>query len=178
MKKTIFIYLFIIALFTLINFENYVYSKTNRLDVRYDIWLDLTHYIITPIEKETFEKLTNNRERDTFIDLFWKLRDPTEGTPDNEYKTELIKRFKYVNKYFKFGAPGAGWKSDRGKIYMLLGSPVSSNEIFKGNLNPILIWSYHGGVEKGLPTMFNIVFYKRSGFGQYKTYILQNMEQK
>ncbi len=171
MKKTLIIFIFIMFVLGFNNFNSILYGNNKKLDIKYEMWKDLTHYIITPLEIETFDKLTNNRERDTYIDLFWKLRDPTEGTPDNEYKTELLKRFKHVNRYFKYGAPGAGWKSDRGKIYMLLGPPVTSNEIFKGNLNPVLIWSYHGGVEKGLPTMFNVVFYKKSGIGAYRIYV-------
>ncbi|HLP60859.1 MAG TPA: GWxTD domain-containing protein [Candidatus Deferrimicrobium sp.] len=142
------------------------------LDQPYRDWLDLVYYIISPIEKETFLKLTNNRERDAFINLFWKLRDPTAGTPENEFREEHIKRFQHANRYFKYGTPLPGWKTDRGKIYILLGPPVSENEILnKSDIYPVLIWDYYGGVEKGLPTSFNIVFYKRSGSGDYVLYI-------
>ena len=143
-----------------------------NLDPQYRDWLDLVYYIITPIEKETFLKLTNNRDRDSFINLFWKLRDPTGGTPENEFRVEHIKRFQYANRYFKYGTPLPGWKTDRGKIYILLGPPVDVNEIAsKSDLYPVLIWDYYGGPEKGLPTAFNIVFYKRSGAGDYVLYI-------
>ncbi len=142
------------------------------LDQPYKDWMDLASYIITPIEKETFLKLTNNRDRDSFISLFWKLRDPTGGTPENEFREEHIKRFQYANRYFKYGTPMPGWKTDRGKMYILLGPPVEVNEIAsKSDLYPVLIWEYYGGPEKGLPTAFNIVFYKRSGSGDYVLYI-------
>lgn len=142
------------------------------LDQPYRDWLDLVDYIIAPIEKETFFKLTNNRDRDSFINLFWKLRDPTGGTPENEFKEEHIKRFQYANRYFKYGTPLPGWKTDRGKMYILLGPPVEVNEIAsKSDIYPTLIWDYYGGPAKGLPTAFNIVFYKRSGAGDYVLYV-------
>jgi len=146
-------------------------EKIKNLEHKYKEWLDLTSYIITPLEKETFFKLTNNRDRDAFIVLFWNLRDPTDGTPDNEFKDEHIKRFTHANRYFGFGTPIPGWKTDRGKFYILLGPPVAENEIFKSGLYPVLIWDYYGGTHNGLPTMFNIVFYKRRGAGDYKLYI-------
>lgn len=154
--------------------ENEKISRKNfikQLDEKYRNWLDLTTYIITPMEEETFFKLTNNRDRDAFINLFWNLRDPTDGTPENEFKDEHIKRFTHASRYFKFGTPLPGWKTDRGKIYILLGPPVAENEVFKSGLYPVLIWDYYGGVELGLPTMYNIVFYKRRGSGDYQLYI-------
>ena len=45
-------------------------------------------YIITPVEREVFLKLQTDRERDLFIEAFWRQRDPTPGTPENEFKTE------------------------------------------------------------------------------------------
>jgi GWxTD domain-containing protein len=142
------------------------------LDPPYKEWLDTVDYIITPIERETFFKLTNNRDRDAFINLFWKLRDPTGGTPENEFREEHLKRFQYANRYFKYGSTKPGWKTDRGKIYILLGPPIEVNEIAsKSDIYPTLIWEYYGGVEKGLPTAFNVVFYKRSGAGDYILYV-------
>ena len=147
-------------------------TNVKDLDQPYRDWLDLVYYIISPLEKETFFKLTNNRDRDAFINLFWKLRDPTPGTSKNEFREEHVKRFQHANRYFKFGGPLPGWKTDRGKIYILLGPPVNENEVLnKRDLYPVLIWDYYGGPEKGLPTAFNIVFYKRSGSGDYVLYI-------
>lgn len=144
--------------------------KIKELDRKYRDWMDLVHYIITPMEKEIFLKLTNNRDRDAFINLFWNLRDPTKGTPQNEYKDEHFKRFNYANRYFR-GGPGPGWRSDRGRIYIVLGPPLNVNEVIKNGLVPVLIWEYFGGPENGLPTLFRVVFYKQGGAGDYKLYI-------
>jgi GWxTD domain-containing protein len=145
--------------------------KVKDLDKKYRDWLDLVHYIISPLEKSTFMRLTNNRDRDSFLNLFWKLRDPTEGTPENEYRQEHIKRFSHANKYFGYATPLPGWKTDRGRMYILLGPPISENEVFKGELYPVLIWDYYGGPAIGLPTAFHVAFYKKSGVGEYRLYI-------
>ena len=108
--------------------------KVKDLDKKYRDWFDVIHYIITPMEKDIFLKLTNNRDRDAFINLFWNLRDPTKGTPQNEYKDEHMKRFIYANRYFR-GGPGPGWRSDRGRIYIVLGPPVNVNEVMKEGLS-------------------------------------------
>lgn len=145
--------------------------KIKTLDGKYQEWYNLVYWIITPTEKDVFRRLTNNRERDSFINLFWKMRDPTKGTPENEFKEEHLKRFNYANKYFKYGSPLPGWKTDRGRIYILLGEPVHANEVFKNGLYPTLIWEYYGGAGTGLPTVFRVVFYKRYGAGDYQMYV-------
>ncbi|MEN6311697.1 MAG: GWxTD domain-containing protein, partial [Acidobacteriota bacterium] len=53
------------------------------------------------------------RERDLFIEAFWKQRDPTPDSPENEYKTEYYRRLEYVDRYFGRDAPRPGRKTDR-----------------------------------------------------------------
>ncbi len=141
-----------------------------RLPKKYREWLDLVYYIITPQEKKVFLKLTNNKDRDAFIKLFWQMRDPTPGTPENEFKEEHIKRFKYANKYFSFGSPKPGWKTDRGKYYIILGPPVSRDKIDTMGLYPIEIWNYYSKPKWGLPSHFRLVFFRKHGVGDYKLY--------
>lgn len=145
--------------------------SVKSLDKEYRDWLDLVDYIITPTERGIFLKLTNNKDRTGFIDLFWKMRDPTKGTPENEFKDEHIKRFEHANRYFKYGSPIPGWKTDRGRIYIILGPPVTENEVIQNGLVPVLIWEYYGGPSKGLPTMFRVVFYKRTETDYYRLYV-------
>ena len=85
-------------------------------------WLQETVvYIITPEEKEVFEKLTTSEERDAFIAQFWHRRDPDPKTAVNEFKDEHYRRLAYANENFKSGI--AGWKTDRGRIYIIHGPP-------------------------------------------------------
>ncbi|HNX98006.1 MAG TPA: GWxTD domain-containing protein, partial [Candidatus Aminicenantes bacterium] len=145
--------------------------KKPPLPPQYRQWLDLVDYIITPEERSIFMQLGNDRDRDGFINVFWNQRDPTRGTPENEFKDEHIKRFKYADRYFGFTSPLPGWKTDRGRIYILLGPPATRNEVFNSYLYPIEIWEYYGEPGKGLPTMFHVVFYRKGGAGDFKLYI-------
>lgn len=141
------------------------------LNPKYQDWLKLVNYLILPQEKDVFLKLNNDRERDLFIETFWKMRDPTPGTPENEYKEEIIKRFNYVNKTFRRGSTREGWQTDMGKIYMILGPPESI-ERFEGvnGIVPCQAWTYHGDPEKGLPPVFIFIFFQRHGSIEYKLY--------
>jgi len=60
-----------------------------RLPAAHRAWLEEEAvYIITATERSVFLKLQSDRERDIFIEAFWRQRDPTPGTPENEFKTE------------------------------------------------------------------------------------------
>jgi GWxTD domain-containing protein len=78
-------------------------------------------WIITDEEKQAFKQLSNDEERDSFIEAFWQRRDPTPDTEENEYKEEHYQRIAYANEHFAAGIPG--WKSDRGRIYIMYGKP-------------------------------------------------------
>jgi len=87
-----------------------VYKKWLNEDV---VW------IITDEERAAFKQLSNDEERDNFIEAFWQRRDPTPDTEENEYKEEHYRRIAYANEHFAAGIPG--WKSDRGRIYIMYG---------------------------------------------------------
>ena len=91
-----------------------------ELEGPYKKWLaqDVV-YIITDEEKNAFVRLSNNEERDQFIEQFWMRRDPTPDTVENEYKEEHYRRIAYANEHFTAGIPG--WKTDRGRIYIIYG---------------------------------------------------------
>ncbi len=86
----------------------------------YKKWLDEdVAWIITDEERQAFRQLSNDEERDQFIEAFWQRRDPTPDTEENEYKEEHYQRIAYANEHFAAGIPG--WKSDRGRIYIMYG---------------------------------------------------------
>jgi GWxTD domain-containing protein len=85
-------------------------------------WLDEdVTYIITNEERKTFKQLNNDEEREQFIESFWLRRDPTPDTIDNEFKDDHYERIAYANEHFASGIPG--WKTDRGRIYIMYGKP-------------------------------------------------------
>jgi len=99
-------------------------SKVEKLGGVYKKWLDEdVRWIITGEELNAFKKLSNNAERDQFIENFWARRDPTPDTAENEYKEEHYRRIAYANEHFAAGMPG--WKTDRGRIYIMYGPPSS-----------------------------------------------------
>jgi GWxTD domain-containing protein len=97
-------------------------SLKQELSKTYKKWLDEdVVYIITPEEKAAFKQLSNDEERDNFIEAFWQRRDPTPDTPENEFKEEHYRRIEYANEHYAAGIPG--WKTDRGRMYIKFGPP-------------------------------------------------------
>ena len=91
-----------------------------ELSKTYKKWLDEdVVYIISDEERKAFKQLSNDEERDQFIEAFWQRRDPTPDTEENEFKEEHYRRIEYANEHFAAGIPG--WKSDRGRIYIMYG---------------------------------------------------------
>ncbi len=139
------------------------------LVIKYQDWLKLVTYHIKDKEREVFLTLKNDRDRDIFIDTFWKRRDPTPATPENEYREDIVKRFAEANKRFRSARDG--WMTDRGRVYIALGAPLSTTRIEGSNdLWPVEIWSYNGDVSKKMPNHFSLVFYQRANVGEYKLY--------
>jgi hypothetical protein len=62
-------------------------SLNVELSKTYKKWLNEdVIWIITDEERAAFKQLSNDEERDNFIEAFWQRRDPTPDTEENEYK--------------------------------------------------------------------------------------------
>jgi GWxTD domain-containing protein len=93
-----------------------------ELSKTYKKWLDEdVIWIITDEERAAFKQLSNDEERDNFIEAFWQRRDPTPDTEENEYKEEHYQRIAYANEHFAAGVPG--WRTDRGRVWIVYGKP-------------------------------------------------------
>ena len=93
-----------------------------ELESPYKKWLNEdVAYIITDEERAAFKRLSTDEEREQFIEQFWLRRDPTPDTVENEYKEEHYRRIAYANDHYASGIPG--WKTDRGRIYLMYGPP-------------------------------------------------------
>ncbi len=159
---------FLLVIFPLFSAPKF---KEKDLPEKYREWLKLTSYIILQQERDVFKQLTSDRDRDFFIQAFWKQRDPTPGTPQNEYRQEHLKRFIYANTNLKRGSPREGWMTDMGRIHILLGPPHSIERFdSQKGIHPCQVWYYYGEKEKGFPTYFAVVFFQRGGSGEYKLY--------
>jgi GWxTD domain-containing protein len=93
-----------------------------ELESPYKKWLDEdVVYIISPEERHSFLHLSTNEEREQFIEAFWQRRNPDPDSPENTFKEEHYRRIAYANEHYASGIPG--WKTDRGKIYIMWGPP-------------------------------------------------------
>lgn len=145
--------------------------KEKELPEQYRDFLNLTRYIMLDEERDVFLRLATNRDRDVFITSFWKQRDPTPGTPKNEYREQHMERVNYANTKLARSAVRPGWMTDMGRIHIILGEPASI-ERFDGTMGlyPVQVWYYYGDSARGLPPHFAVVFFKRSGTGEYRLY--------
>ncbi|MFI5094093.1 MAG: GWxTD domain-containing protein [Candidatus Acidiferrum sp.] len=93
-----------------------------ELDDQYKQWLsEDVVYIISPQERNAFLQLDTNEEREQFIEQFWLRRSSNPDLPENDFKEEHYRRIAYANEHFASGIPG--WKTDRGRMYIMWGAP-------------------------------------------------------
>ncbi len=186
MKHMKFILIFLIT-FLLLNFSFYltgndVSTNANKKDSPKDKLhpLSKTHkrwleeevvYIISDQEKSIFRQLPSDEFRGKFITNFWLARDPTPGTPKNEFKEEHYKRIEYANKFYGRDTTRPGWMTDRGRVHILLGEPRFKHD-HSGDFNiyPTELWHYISVDKYGLPTSFYLIFFKDRGVGEYRLY--------
>ena len=97
-------------------------AAQREMESAYKHWVDEeVPYIITPEERAAWKKLATDDEREQFIEAFWERRNPNPGTGENEFKEEYYRRIAYANEHFTSGIPG--WRTDRGRIYIMYGPP-------------------------------------------------------
>ncbi|NYF89404.1 GWxTD domain-containing protein [Edaphobacter lichenicola] len=107
----------------------------------YKKWVDEdVRWIITDQELQAFKSLSNDEERDQFIENFWLRRNPNPDSPENEFREEHYARIAYANDHFAAGKPG--WRTDRGHIYIAYGKADSIDSHPSGG-------SYERPIEEG-----------------------------
>jgi GWxTD domain-containing protein len=145
-------------------FENLTEEEATKL------WLEeIASYIITKNEREVFESLASPEERVQFIEGFWRRRDPTPETPENEYKIEHYRRLAYANKFFGSGRPG--FRTDMGRMYILLGPPdvIDSDPMGRQmHQYPTEVWIYRRPAHPRLPPNMEIAFVDKYLTGEYE----------
>lgn len=145
---------------------------SDEISLKHKKWLEEeVVYIITAEEKKAFRKLESEELRDKFIDIFWQKRDPTPGTLQNEFKDEHYKRIEYTNKYFGPRGRDNGWRTERGRIYIMLGEPKERKEYSNNSIvYPSEIWFYSADGRIPGVSFFYMIFFKRSGAGDFEIY--------
>jgi GWxTD domain-containing protein len=123
--------------------ERYKAQKELRRELKgpYKTWLnEEVPYIISDEERKAFMSLSNDEERESFIENFWLRRNPNQDSPENEFREEHYRRIQYANDHYAAGKPG--WKTDRGRIYITWGPPDSTDSHPSGGM-------YERPVEEG-----------------------------
>ncbi len=127
-------------------------------------------YIIEDRERAAFERLTTKDEREHFIEQFWLRRDPTPGTPKNEFKEEHYRRIAYADGRFTSRSGTPGWKTDRGRIYIQYGPPDEIESHPTGGSHgrnfPWEAWRYRS--LKDIGTDVIIEFVDKNNTGDYR----------
>ncbi|MCP4156458.1 MAG: GWxTD domain-containing protein, partial [bacterium] len=144
--------LFVIVSFIVASFlfsHSELYAKKKDMSASHAEFLSDVRYIITKDEKKFFKGLPADK-RDSFIERFWSIRDTNSFTENNEFKEEYFDRIDTANKRYSSGI--AGWLTDRGKCYVLLGPPEHMSNYPLGNTSqrefarPYEVWFYPDGV--------------------------------
>lgn len=154
-------------------------KKKEELKSVYKNWLDQdVSYIITDEERKAFKALKTDEERDQFIENFWLRRDPDPDTPENEYKEQYFERIQYANEKFSSGIPG--WRTDRGRIYVMFGKPDELESHPSGGAYERPSWEGGGSTStypfetwwyryiEGIGSDIEIEFVDPSGSGEYR----------
>jgi GWxTD domain-containing protein len=162
-------------------------AEAETVNSVYKRWLDEdVRWIITDEERKTFKTLKTDDEREQFIEQFWLRRDPDPDTDSNEYREEYYQRIAYANEKFTSGIPG--WKTDRGRIYIMFGKADQVESHPSGgsydrptwegggttSTYPFEIWWYR--YVEGVGSDVEIEFVDPSGSGDYR--IARNANEK
>jgi GWxTD domain-containing protein len=119
-------------------------NSAKNLPSKYQRWLDEeVLWIITPEERTAFLQLHDDEEREQFVYQFWERRNPTPGSAENKFKEEYYRRIAYANEHYAASVPG--WKTDRGRIYILYGPPDEIDSHPQGGVysaKPFEMWRY------------------------------------
>jgi GWxTD domain-containing protein len=99
-------------------------------------------YIITHQEVKAYKSLETELDRQNFIDWFWQRRDLVPSTPENEFRDRFQQRVYEAQR--KFGDTATpGWKTDMGKIYILVGPPDEvTNDLVAKSHRGMVFWTY------------------------------------
>jgi GWxTD domain-containing protein len=122
--------------------------------------VEALRYIATEAQCDSIREADPEEQR-LLLYKYWKPRDPTPGTVYNEAMAEFYARVDYATTAFSTIKQQAGYKTDRGKTYILMGQPSSIDRILSPNGSPEEIWTYSSLRKR-------ISFTDNSKIGEYK----------
>jgi GWxTD domain-containing protein len=145
-------------------------QASSKIDTQWQKWINQdVVYIISDEEKAAFERLKTDEEREHFVEQFWARRDPTPGTPVNEFREEHYRRISYANQHFRTASGTPGWHTDRGRMYIVYGPPDEIDAHPNGTAkisHPFESWGYRH--VDGLGDHLFLTFVEQTGRGDYR----------
>jgi GWxTD domain-containing protein len=127
--------------------------------------------LATKSERDEFGLLASDTQRDSFIERFWAIRNPRLGNPTNEFKEEFYRRVAFANAFYGRDAGMEGWRTDRGRAYILFGKPQTTTSfVANQELYPTEMWFYSNPGLSELPPFFYVIFFERDGVSGYRLY--------
>lgn len=104
--------------------------------------IDLLRYAATGDEIKALKKTPPEKQAQAWRD-FWKSKDPTPETPENEFQDEYYRRIRYANDNFSIWSK-PGWKTDFGMVYIKYGEPDEiDRHPFDPDSRPFEVWYYY-----------------------------------
>lgn len=140
-------------------FVSHIYGYPSSI-TDLDLAIEQMTYIAGGTEISKIEDAEDYSEKLALYQEYWKSKDPSPNTEENEVLNEYYRRIDYANKHFKHYFDG--WKTDMGMIYIVLGPPSNvERHPFEYSSKPYEIWDYYD-INK------RFVFVDQTGFGDYR----------
>ncbi len=131
---------------------------------RGDDFFPAAHWLMSKPEREIYAHLADDAARGEFIRDFWEKRDPTPGTPENEFRDDFQRRAEFAERWFREPGGTGGWESDRGRILLTLGFPDERQQLpmlDRPRARAAEAWTYTA-------LMLRIEFIDRDGLGRFR----------
>jgi len=139
---------------------NIEWSLLYQVKNNYPKAVDLLRYVASDKELKELKEAKEEDRTKKWMD-FWKSKDPTPDTPENELMEEYYKRVKYANEHFGI-YDKEGYKTDMGMVYIKFGPPDEMDRHpFELSTRPYLVWYYYRLNRKFL-------FIDVTGYGEYE----------
>jgi len=124
-------------------------------------------YIIHDDERAAFLKLATDEERQKFIEQFWERRNPP-GSQTNKFREEHYRRIAFAMKRYGTASGTAGWRTDRGRMYIVYG-PADEMEVHPAGGSKALaseVWLYRH--MEGIGDFVTLTFVDRTSRGDFQ----------
>lgn len=135
-------------------------SLLSLLKTDYQKAVEQLRYIATSEEMQRLKEAKQEERLQVWVD-FWRSKDPTPQTVENEIQQEYYRRLRYANANFTISKK-EGWRTDMGRIYVIYGHPDEvERHPFERERKPYQIWYYY-------KRNIKVVFVDESGYGEYE----------